>query len=151
MLGIDTNLLLYSLNPASSHQPAAERFLRFSFRDKSETVAVSDYVLVELYNHLRNQVVMKKPLGAREAVEIVTAYWKIPNVTRIEHASVMDEVWKVASGIGFARRRIFDVRLAKTLRHHGVTHFATANVKDFEGLGFEKVWNPLKDDEQRSA
>jgi hypothetical protein len=30
-----------------------------------------------------------------------------------------------------------------TLRQCGVTHFATANVKDFEGWGFEKVWNPL--------
>ena len=25
----------------------------------------------------------------------------------------------------------------------GVTEFATMNVKDFEGLGFRKVWNPL--------
>jgi hypothetical protein len=24
-----------------------------------------------------------------------------------------------------------------------VTHLATANVKHFEGLGFEKVWNPI--------
>jgi hypothetical protein len=26
-----------------------------------------------------------------------------------------------------------------------VTEFATVNVKDFEGLGFRKVWNPLAD------
>jgi hypothetical protein len=25
----------------------------------------------------------------------------------------------------------------------GVTEFATVKVKDFEGLGFRKVWNPL--------
>jgi hypothetical protein len=25
----------------------------------------------------------------------------------------------------------------------GVTQFATSNVKDFQQLGFEKVWNPL--------
>jgi hypothetical protein len=25
----------------------------------------------------------------------------------------------------------------------GVTEFATVNVKDYEGLGFRKVWNPL--------
>jgi hypothetical protein len=35
-----------------------------------------------------------------------------------------------------------DVRLGETLLHHGVAHFATANVKGFEGLGFEKVWPP---------
>jgi hypothetical protein len=25
----------------------------------------------------------------------------------------------------------------------GVTEFATQNVKDFEGVGFRKVWSPL--------
>jgi hypothetical protein len=25
----------------------------------------------------------------------------------------------------------------------GVTEFATVNVKDFEGMGFRKVWNPI--------
>jgi len=145
MLGIDTNVLLYSLNPASRHQQAAERFLRASLSDRSRQVALADYVLVELYNHLRNKAVMKKPLGAKEAVALVTGYWKVPNVLRIEHATVMDEVWKIASESNFARRRIFDVRLAKTLLHHGVTEFATANVKDFEGLGFAKVWSPIAD------
>jgi len=47
-----------------------------------------------------------------------------------------------AGEAGFARRHIIDLRLALTLQHHGVTELATANVKDFEGLGFERVWNP---------
>jgi len=25
----------------------------------------------------------------------------------------------------------------------GVTEFATVNTKDYEGLGFRKVWNPI--------
>jgi hypothetical protein len=50
---------------------------------------------------------------------------------------------KGAAAPQFARRRIYDTRLALTLRHHGVSDFATANVKDFEGFGFSRVWNPL--------
>ena len=38
---------------------------------------------------------------------------------------------------------IYDIRLALTLRHYRVTHFATANAKHFQGFGFDKVWNPL--------
>ena len=38
---------------------------------------------------------------------------------------------------------VFDARLALTLRHHGVTAFATANEKDFQEFGFERLWNPL--------
>jgi hypothetical protein len=34
-------------------------------------------------------------------------------------------------------------RTALALQAFGVTEFATANVKDFEGLGFAKVWNPI--------
>ncbi len=34
-------------------------------------------------------------------------------------------------------------RTALALQAFGVTEFATANIKDFEGLGFAKVWNPI--------
>lgn len=54
------------------------------------------------------------------------------------------KLWKWAETTRRGFRNIIDARIAFTLRHHGVTHFATANVKDFQGLGFEKVWNPLE-------
>ncbi len=143
MISIDTNLLLYSLNPDSMWHKAAVNFLRQNLGIPSVRVAITDYVLVELYVLLRNPAVMAKALTARVARDLVTAYWDVPNVVRVENANVMDEVWRLAGGKGFARRRIFDARLALTLRKAGVTQFATANVKDFEGWGFEKVWNPL--------
>ncbi len=143
ILGIDTNVLLYSLNPASKHHQVAVEFLQQQFADVSARVAITDYVLVELYVHLRNPAVMSKPLSAQHAKSIATSYWKIPQVMRVEHGSVMDEVWQRAGEKNFARRRIFDTRLGLTLRHHGVTQFATANIKDFQGMGFEKVFNPF--------
>jgi uncharacterized protein len=33
--------------------------------------------------------------------------------------------------------------IALTLRHHGVSEFATRNVKDFQSFGFAKVWDPI--------
>lgn len=143
MIGIDTNLLLYSLNPESVWYEGAAGFLRKHLGNPETPVAIADYVLVELYVLLRNPAVMAQPLTAKSARDLVTSYWQIPHVVRVEHAGVMDEVWRLAGVEGFARRRVFDARLALTLRHEGVTRFATANVKDFEGLGFEEVWNPL--------
>ena len=58
--------------------------------------------------------------------------------------SIPEMVWREAGQDGFAYRRIFDVRLAATLLHHGVTDFATCNGKDFTGMGFTRVWNPLE-------
>jgi hypothetical protein len=56
----------------------------------------------------------------------------------------MDRVWQAAGQPGFARRRVFDARLGQTLLHHGVTELATANAKDFAGLGFERVFSPFE-------
>jgi predicted nucleic acid-binding protein len=143
MTSIDTNILLYSLNPNSIWHEAAVSFLRQNLGIASVRIAITDYVLVELYVLLRNPVVMAKALTAKAARDLVISYWDAPNVSRIENANVMDEVWNLAGGRDFSRRRISDARLALTLRQCGVTHFATANVKDFEGWGFDKVWNPL--------
>jgi hypothetical protein len=41
------------------------------------------------------------------------------------------------------RRRIYDLRLGMSLVAQGVTELATVNLKDFEGIGFQRVWNPL--------
>lgn len=143
MISVDTNILLYSLNPASVWHEAAVLFLRLNFGVPAKRVILTDYVLVELYVLLRNPAVMTQPLTASAARDVVTAYWNIPNVMRVENAHVMDEVWKLAGAKNFPRRRVFDARLALTLRHGGVTHFATANPHDFQGCGFQKVWNPL--------
>ena len=143
MISIDTNIFFYALNPKSTHHIPARQFIQEVVSDREKQVVITDYVLAELYNLLRNPAVMSNPLGSEEAVEVVTAYSKIPNVKRVENAPVMNEVWKLAATKNFARRRLFDVRLALTLQHHGVTEFATANVKDFQKLGFNKVWNPL--------
>jgi toxin-antitoxin system PIN domain toxin len=143
MIGIDTNVLLYSLNPGSIWHDAATRFLTQHLGNPTVRVAITDYVLVELYVLLRNPAVMARDLAPRAARDLVTSYWDVPNVVRVENANIMDEVWSRAGDESFARRRIFDARLALTLRHAGVTQFATTNVKDFEGWGFEKVWNPL--------
>ncbi|MFM8635837.1 MAG: hypothetical protein ACKOEX_13695 [Planctomycetia bacterium] len=55
---------------------------------------------------------------------------------------LMEKVSTIARSSDSARR-IYDVRLGLTLRHYEVKRFATTNGKDFRGLGFEKVWNPL--------
>ena len=54
-----------------------------------------------------------------------------------------ERIWAEAGKSRVARHRIYDVRLALTLMHHGVTAFATANTKHFRGLGFEELFNPL--------
>ncbi len=145
MLSIDTNLLLYAYSEAAPEHDRALAFI--TSMSGSEGVALSEFVLAEFYLLLRNPTVLKKPLGAPDAARVIQSYrqhprWKIlgfPPTSREVHT----EFWQQAATPGLARRRIYDIRTALCLRAFGVTEFATANVKDFEGLGFEKVWNPL--------
>ena len=141
MIGIDTNILAYARVGTAPEHPAAARFLE-ELGDNSEVV-ISELVLVELYLLLRNDKILSPPLTAADAVKECQLLRAHPRWQLVDSADVMKEVWPIVASEGFARRRIFYVRLAKTLQSHGVTDFATANSRDFEGLGFHRVWNPL--------
>lgn len=145
MLSVDTNLLLHSFSKHSpSHARAHEFILEISPR---EDVALSEFVLAEFYLLLRNPAVLKRPLSAPEAVEVIQTYrrhprWKVlgfPPDSRELHA----ELWQKAAQPRIARRRLYDARTALCLRAFGVKAFATVNVKDFQDFGFDRVWNPL--------
>jgi toxin-antitoxin system PIN domain toxin len=141
VISVDTNILLYNCNPFSQWHNTAESFLNDCARQT--TIVISDLALAELYVLIRNPTVYQPPLSAKQAYDVIRSILQNPYVIRVENAPIMDQVWEIAKDDRFARRRIYDVRLALTLQHHGVTHFATANVRDFQGLGFERVWNPL--------
>lgn len=147
MIAIDANILLYAYAEAAPEHARASAFLKTLTTE--DAVAISEFTLAELYLLLRNPAVLEKPLSAEAATQVIQAYrnhprWRIPGFPPSSR-SVHDQLWFVAQSPQFARRRLFDVRTALVLIACGVNEFATANVKDFEELGFKKVWNPLHD------
>jgi len=145
MLSIDANLLLYALNSASPWHDESRAWLT-SIQGEEE-VAISELILTELYGLLRNPAVLKHPLPANAAVEVIQTFRAHPRWRLIgfptESRPLHEALWQKARANGFAFRNIYDTRSALTMTAQGVTEFATVNVKDFEGLGFRKVWNPL--------
>lgn len=147
MTSCDTNVLFAALEATRPGHRKARAFLE-SHRDNRE-FALCELVLVELYLLARNPVICRKALGAPEAVAMIRQLsanpaWRLVDYPGPEHA-LSERLWRLAASPDFARRRIIDARLALTLRHHGVTEFATSNVRDFEGFGFQRVWDPLGD------
>ena len=143
ILAADTNLFLYAANPGSPHHEAARRFFEEEAAEKQRFL-LCGLVLVEIYMQLRNPAVFKKPRTAREATAFCDALRTNPAWEFGDYEpEVAKPLWNWAANTTSSFRHIIDARLALTLRHHGVTHFATANVKDFEGFGFERVWSPL--------
>ena len=141
MIGIDTNILIYARVASAPLHAKAVAFLEQCAADPD--VVLAELVLVELYLALRNPAILAPPLDAASAAAECQHLRAHPNWALVEQAEVMGAVWQDAAVAGFARRRIIDVRLARTLLAHGVTDFATVNERDFQGLGFRRVWNPL--------
>lgn len=142
ILSADTNLFLYAANPESPRHEASRRF--FEEEIAGQRFLLCGLVLVELYMQLRNPVVFKEPKSAKEAAAFCDALRANPTWEFGDYEpEVGKPLWKWAAKAPSAFRQIIDARLALTLRHHGVTHFATANSRHFEGFGFEKVWNPI--------
>jgi uncharacterized protein len=141
VISIDTSLLLYSLNRDSPEHTAARAFIR-SCVDRKD-VAIAELVLVELYVLLRNPAVVRKPLEEEEAAAVCQTFRRHPHWALVDTAEVMDRAWAAAAQPGAARRRVFDARLAYTLLDNGVKEFATRNPCDFEGFGFDRVFDPL--------
>lgn len=145
MISVDANILLYSYCEASPFHSVAKNFIQ-SLANK-EDVALSEFVLSEFYLHLRNPAVLDSPLTPLNAVEVIESFrqhplWQVLGFPP-HSQSLHKKLWKAAASQNFARRRIYDLRIALCLQAFGVTEFATANVKDFEDTGFSKVWNPL--------
>lgn len=146
MISIDTNLLFYAFNSDSPPHRAAFEWL--SSLTAREDIIISEFVLVELYCLLRNPSILKTPLRAPDALEVIETYrkhpaWRLvgfPQESRILH----NRLWEKTKRPDFAFRKIYDVRTALALQHHGVTEFATRNVKDFQNLGFQHVWDPTE-------
>jgi predicted nucleic acid-binding protein len=145
MISIDTNILLPAVEETNPYHEKAALFLE-SIGDRDD-VAISEFALLELYVLLRNPAVLEKPLSAANALEVTEAFrnhphWQIvgfPPDSKAFHV----EFWPRLGSKNFARRRAYDWRMALSLIALGVDKFATVNIKDFEGLGFQKVWNPL--------
>jgi toxin-antitoxin system PIN domain toxin len=145
MLSIDSNILLYGFNEDSPRHEAAHSWLTSIALE--EDVAISEFVLAEFYVLLRNPAVLKYPLPADEAVEVIQTYrihprWRLIGFP-LDSRPLHNALWQNATAKSFAFRRIYDTRSALTMTAQGVTDFATVNVKDFAGLGFRKVWDPL--------
>ena len=143
MLSADTNLFLYAANPDSPYHSAASEFFE-TCNEEGLQFAICELVLVEIYMQLRNPALLKKPFSSGRAAAFCQNLKSHPRWQLVDYQPhVAHALWRWAANTKAGFRSIIDARLALTLRHHGVTDFATANTRDFLGFDFDRVWNPL--------
>lgn len=145
MISIDTNILFPAVDEDQPLHTKAAAFL--DSLHAREDVALSEFILLELYVLLRNPVVLTKPLSASAAVDVCEAFRQHPRWQLLgfppESSHFHAAFWPRLRNETLARRRAYDWRASLSLTQQGVTEFATVNEKDFQGFGFARVWNPL--------
>lgn len=72
MLCTDTNILLHAFDEDSPRNDTAKAWVEPITRD--DDIAISEFILAELFGLLRNPAVFKHPLPADEAVEVIQIY-----------------------------------------------------------------------------
>lgn len=143
MLLIDTNILLHAFNEDLPSQEAVYGWL--TSIQQEEDAAISEFILAELYGLLPNPDMAKAPTGRRGSRR---SHSDLPQPSTLA-AHWLPDGKPTAARCPLAKSPPERVRLSSPLRPplpmtvQGVTEFATVNVKDYEGFGFRKVWNPL--------
>lgn len=145
---MDTNVLLAAVEATNPWCAKARAFL--DSLATREDVAISEFVLAELYVLVRNPAVVGKPLTAADAASLCQTFRRHPRWRLLgfpgDSLRLHEALWRHAAARTFARRRLYDVRLALSLTMQGVKTFATANPKDFRDMGFARLLNPFDEE-----
>src|SRR5262245_41886305 len=113
-LSCDSNILFYALNAESPEHAAASRFLQAAQGHKD--FLLCELVLVELYVLIRNPALVPRPASPDQAVSTIRQLSRGPFRVVDYPGGLMPEVWWHSAQPNTARRRIYDIRLAVTLR-----------------------------------
>lgn len=142
MYSLDTNILLYATNRDCPEHDTARALVDRALAEPRNWI-VADQVYFELYRLLRSGAVLAKPLAPGDATQVIEYYrersgwgrcaWDIELFARIRAHLVA----------GTGGRIVFDLVLAATLHDAGVERLYTRNTKDFAGLSWFAVENPI--------
>jgi predicted nucleic acid-binding protein len=110
MLSVDTNILFHALNSSCPQHKSALAFIQKIATQKD--VAISEFILAELYVLVRNPALLVHPMHEVDAASLIETYrthpyWKLIGFPS-ESQAIHNELWKKAGEKPFARHRIFD-------------------------------------------
>ena len=133
-IGVDTNVLFYSLNEASPfHREARETIARLV---EERSAVITQQNLVELAAVLTKRGV---PSGASSRI-VQTFQESMPELRPT--SETMETFLKEMESSPLKGARVFDLYLASTLISNGVELIYTYKEKDFSGISGLRVWKP---------
>ncbi|MHB8568109.1 MAG: type II toxin-antitoxin system VapC family toxin [Nitrososphaerales archaeon] len=145
---IDTNILVYAHDSASSYQKSAAELVRNALEGRFEAV-ISIQNIAELYSVLTNRKRVKSPLSPEDAYRICKLYLVAAEIPKlVPDETTMLRALELASEQNMVGGDFFDCLLAATMEHFKVKHIFTENITDFQKLAFIESTFPLKSKKQ---
>lgn len=143
MFVVDTNLLLYAVNPDSPDHARARHLIE-EYRRDDRLWFLSWGIIYEFLRVATHPRVFPQPLGLVEARAWMAALLGAPAVSVLthteRHASVLDELCERHPRLG--GNPVHDLHTAALMLEHGVLEIRTADT-DFHQFPFLRVVNPL--------
>lgn len=146
MFVVDTNVLLYAVNPdADEHQRAYA--LIESWRRDDRRWYVTWNIIYEFLRVSTHHKVFARPLTITRATEWIAALLTSPNIAVLSptdrHLDVLAEL--TSSHARLRGNLVHDMHTVVLMREHGITEIRTADA-DFHQFRFLTVVNPLDGD-----
>lgn len=143
MFVVDTNLLLYAVNPDTEEHPVARRLVE-EWRHGDRSWFLTWSIVYEFLRVSTHQKVFAKPLTLPRAREWIALLLACPSAGLLVPT---DRHMAVLEGLSRDHPRlrgsvIHDLHTAALMREHGVTEIRTADT-DFHQFTFLTVVNPL--------
>ncbi len=142
---VDTNLLLYAHNSSVSQHAAARDFVETRvLAVGEEEFVVCHQTLCELFAALTNSILLPNPLTTEQAWDVCRIYLDHPLIQKIAYEpAILKVIESLLRDHPKRGNRLFDLKLAATLRYHRVRRLYTCNTNNFSGYDFLEVENPL--------
>ncbi len=144
MFVVDTNILLYAVNPDSPDHPAARGALE-RWRSEAGPWFLTWGIAYEFLRVSTHRRVFPRPLRLREARNWLDLLLATPGVSLLtetdRHRSVLEELSEAHPRM--AGNVLHDLHTAALMREHGVSEIRTADT-DFHQFAFLRVVNPLE-------
>ena len=143
MFVVDTNLLLYAVNPDAEEHKHAYALIE-SWRRDDRRCYVTWNIVYEFLRVSTHQKVFGRPLSLMHAKEWIASLVRSPNVGVLSptdrHLDVLAEL--AARHPRLRGNLVHDMHTVVLMREHGITEIRTADA-DFHQFRFLTVVNPL--------
>ena len=142
MIGVDTNVLLYSFNVTSPHNAVAKKTLE-ALLSQQEDVAFTDIVMFEF---IAQATSINRPGPSPTAGQAIAQLenWLTSKSAKVIRSKPGDfkTFARLCAESGRSGQNLFDVQVAAICIDNGVTEFVTAD-KGFEKFTELRVRNPF--------